>query len=129
MRILHWGDNRHNAPEEIWEALGRIDIALLPVDDSQHVMGFEMTASIIERLAPSVVVPHHYYIWDLVARSSTLLPAEPWVKRQPHHRIIDGPSASYTPDTLPESTPTIDYFGDHVAFDKRAWHESKGECG
>ena len=129
LRILHWGDNRHNPPEEIWNALGRIDIALLPVDDSQHVMGFEMTAAIMERLAPAVVVPHHYYIWDLVARSSTLLPAEPWVMRQPHHRVIGGPATVYTPETLPTDTPTIDYFGDHVAFDKPRWHDSKGEHG
>jgi L-ascorbate metabolism protein UlaG (beta-lactamase superfamily) len=39
MRIVHWGDNHHDPPEDIWKALGRIDIALLPVDGSQHVMG------------------------------------------------------------------------------------------
>ncbi len=126
LRILHWGDNRHNPPEEVWDALGRIDIALLPVDESQHVMGFERTAEIIERIKPSVVVPHHYYIWDVVARSSTLLPAEPWVKRQPHSRFIEGAYTSYMPQTLPSETPTVDYFGDNVAFDKKAWHESKG---
>ena len=126
LRILHWGDNRHNPPDDIWERLGKIDIALLPVDESQHVMGFQHTAEIIERLKPSVVVPHHYYIWDVVARSSTLLPAEPWVKRQAHTRFIEGAYTSYMAATLPTDTPTVDYFGDHVAFDKKAWHASKG---
>ena len=59
MRIVHWGDNRHDPPPEIWEALGRIDVALLPVDDSQHVMGFAMTEHIIETLRPHVVIPQH----------------------------------------------------------------------
>ncbi len=126
LRTLHWGDNRHNPPEDVWERLGRIDIALLPVDESQHVMGFEHTAEIIARLQPAVVVPHHYYIWDVVARSSTLLPAEPWVKRQAHSRFIEGAYTSYMAATLPSETPTVDYFGDHVAFDKKAWHASKG---
>ena len=78
-------------------------------------------AEIIERLKPSVVVPHHYYIWDVVARSSTLLPAEPWVKRQPKSRFIEGAYTSYMADTLPADGTTVDYFGDHVAFDKAKW--------
>ncbi len=127
VRILHWGDNRHNPPDEVWDGLGKIDIALLPVDESQHVMGFAQTAEIIERLKPAVVVPHHYYIWDVVARSSTLLPAEPWVKRQPKSRFIEGAYTSYMAGTLPTEGTTVDYFGDHVAFDKKAWHDNKGE--
>ena len=126
LRILHWGDNRHNPPEDVWEALGEIDIALLPVDDSQHVMGFPHTAEIIDRLKPAIVVPHHYYVWDLVQRQSTLLPAEPWISRQPHVRRLETATTHYDKATLPAETPTVDYFGDHVAFDKAVWHETKG---
>ena len=126
LRILHWGDNRHNPPEDVWEALGEIDIALLPVDGSQHVMGFPHTAEIIDRLKPAIVVPHHYYVWDLVQRQSTLLPAEPWVSRQPHVRRLETATTHYEKATLPADTSTVDYFGDHIAFDKAVWHETKG---
>lgn len=126
LRILHWGDNRHNPPEDIWQALGHIDIALLPVDESQHVMGFGYTQAIIDHLKPAVVIPHHYYIWDVVQRSSTLLPAEPWVKRQPYSRWLDSATTEYSKEALPTETPTVDYFGDHVAFDKTEWHRTKG---
>lgn len=121
LRILHWGDNRHDAPDHVWEALGRIDIALLPVDGSQHTMSHDMTASIIERLRPKVVVPHHYYIWDLTQRASTLLPADAWLEAQPNHRRLDGPVARYTRAGLEGQRPRFDFFGDHVAFDKLAW--------
>jgi len=124
LRILHWGDNRHDAPDHIWDQLGRIDIALLPVDGSQHVMSFDMTASIIARLQPKVVVPHHYYIWDLTQRASTLLPADAWVDRQPRARRIDGPATRYTASGLTGQATTIDFFGDHVAFDKLAWRKA-----
>jgi len=122
LRILHWGDNRHDAPGEVWEALGAIDIALLPVDGSQHVMSFAMTDEIIARLKPKVVVPHHYYIWDVVQRAATLLPADEWVSARPH-RIIGGPTQTYTREALAALTSptTVDFFGDHVAFDKLAW--------
>lgn len=125
LRILHWGDNRHDPPDDVWAALGRIDIALLPIDGSQHVMSFEMTASIIERLKPKVVVPHHYYIWDLTQRASTLLPADGWVASQPRSRTIGGATTTYTAAGLKGVETTVDFFGDHVAFDKLAWR--KGE--
>ncbi len=125
LRILHWGDNRHDAPEHVWKALGRIDIALLPVDGSQHVMSFEMTAAIIDRLKPNVVVPHHYYIWDVTTRGSTLLPADGWVDGQPRARKLTAPAIRYSASDLATREPTIDFFGDHVAFDKQAWRDGE----
>lgn len=125
LRIAHWGDNRHNPPEHVWAALGRIDIALLPVDGSQHVMSFDMVGAIIDRLQPKIVVPHHYYIWDLTQRASTLTPADDWVAAQPRSRKLDGPTTTYTKAGLAGMQTTVDFFGDHVAFDKLAWR--KGE--
>ncbi|MEM9097876.1 MAG: MBL fold metallo-hydrolase [Pseudomonadota bacterium] len=127
LRILHWGDNRHDAPEEIWARLGRVDILLMPVDDSQHVMGNPMVAEVIERVAPRIVVPHHYYTWNVVQRQSTLLPVEDWLSLQSQTQVrrLERAETAYTPETLPE-TLTIDYFGDHVAFDVAEWHRANG---
>ena len=124
LRILHWGDNRQDPPQHVWEMLGRIDIALLPVDGSQHVMSFKSTEAIIARLAPRVVIPHHYYIWDVVLRAATLQPADSWVKGRPH-RLLDGPRARYTTAGLAAqgAGTIVDHFGDHVAFDKVAWRK------
>jgi L-ascorbate metabolism protein UlaG (beta-lactamase superfamily) len=122
LRILAWGDNRHNPPDEIWRALGKIDIVLLPVDDSQHVMGFHQVDSIIETLKPRVVVPHHYYIFDVTVRQSTLQPADPWVTRQGENaRWLGGPTTTYTAEAIAELNGRVDFFGDHVAFDKSRW--------
>lgn len=125
LRILHWGDNRHNPPADIWARLGDVDIVLLPVDDSQHVMSFEMTDEIIRRLAPRVVVPHHYYTWNVVQRQSTLLPATKWLQGQPRVRPLAAAEVAYTRSGLPAET-TVDTFGDHVAFDVAAWHAANG---
>jgi L-ascorbate metabolism protein UlaG (beta-lactamase superfamily) len=125
LRILHWGDNRHDPPEHVWRQLGRIDIALLPADGSQHVMSYAMTTSIIERLRPKVVVPHHYYIWDVTHRASTLLAADAWVDAQPRGRRLSGPFARYTAAGLASEATTVDFFGEHVAFDKLAWRKAE----
>ncbi len=121
LRIVHWGDNRHNPPDNIWTALGTIDIALLPIDGSQHVMGHVHADSIIERLKPRVVVPHHYYIWDVLQRQSTLLPADDWVKSQGRVKRLRGPKRVYRVKDLDKLNRDVHFFGDHVAFDKDSW--------
>ena len=126
LRILHWGDNRHDAPDHVWKMLGRIDIALLPVDGSQHVMSFRSVEAIIERLKPRIVIPHHYYIWDVIQRGATLMPADAWVKARPH-RLLETGATVYSAAGLAalKAPVTVDFFGDHVAFDKSAWRRAK----
>ena len=60
LKILAWGDNRHNPPEEVWGAVNNVDIVLLPIDDSQHVISFPHAEEIIQRLNPSVIIPVSY---------------------------------------------------------------------
>ena len=122
LRIVHWGDNRHDPPPGIWDALGEIDIALLPIDGSQHVMGHAMAESIIDRLRPRVVIPHHYYIWDVLQRQSTLLPADAWVAARAAHERIGAPRRSYQRTDIRHLDRMGHFFGDHVAFDRDAWH-------
>mgnify|MGYP001307611642 FL=1 len=123
IRIVHWGDNRHNPPDDIWKALGAIDIAILPIDASQHVMGYVHVESIIERLNPRVVIPHHYYIWDVVQRQSTLQTAHDWVNSRETIENIGSSERVYHIAELEKLDRAIHYFGEYVAFDKAAWLE------
>jgi L-ascorbate metabolism protein UlaG (beta-lactamase superfamily) len=120
MRILHWGDNRHNPPEAVWDMIGDVDIVFLPADDSQHVMGYTMVDEIIARLQPKIVIPHHYFIVDVTQRQSTLLPPDQWLATQPVVRQLPAPEVAYTKDALPSNTE-VHCFGEHVAFDAEAW--------
>ena len=122
LRILAWGDNRHDPPDAVWRRLGRIDIVLLPIDQSQHVMGFVHVESIIERLQPRVVVPHHYYIDGLTTRQSTLQPADRWVRgRHAAARWIDAPAVTYSRQDIEHLAARVDFFGSNVAFDTGRW--------
>lgn len=123
MRLLHWGDNRHDPPDTVWAMLGRIDVALLPVDDSQHVMGYPMVESIIQRLNPRIVIPHHYYVEEVIQRQSTLLPATRWLESQGTVRKLAGPEVAYARAALPAGTE-VHSFGQHVAFDAEAWRNA-----
>jgi L-ascorbate metabolism protein UlaG (beta-lactamase superfamily) len=120
LRILHWGDNRHNPPPQVLERLGKVDILLLPVDQSRHVMGYQMGEQVIDSVRPHVVIPHHYYIFHVTQRQSTLMPADEWVERRPHERL-DGPTRVYNRATVADLDAVVHYFGEHVAFDTAAW--------
>jgi L-ascorbate metabolism protein UlaG (beta-lactamase superfamily) len=120
IRILHWGDNRHNPPEAVWDMIGEVDIVFLPADDSQHVMGNTMVDEVIARLNPKIVIPHHYFIVDVTQRQSTLLPPDKWLETQPTVRRLAAPEVAYTKEALPSQTE-VHCFGEHVAFDAEAW--------
>ena len=121
LKILAWGDNRHNPPEEVWAAVSDIDIVLLPIDDSQHVISFPHAEGIIERLSPSIIIPHHYYIFDVTVRQSTLQPADGWLKTQENVVRLTNSSVTYHPKDLINVDKRIDFFDGNVAFDKKKW--------
>jgi len=127
LRFLHWGDNRPDPTENVWQALGEIDVVLVPVDGSQHVMGYAAVESVIARLQPKAVVPHHYYIWDVVQRQSTLQTADWWVSQQPDAVWLDSPALTLTRSGLTDVQRQVHYFGPHVAFDPKAWREAAAD--
>jgi L-ascorbate metabolism protein UlaG (beta-lactamase superfamily) len=76
IRTLIWGDNRHNPPESVWAALGRIDLLTLPVDGSQHILSYDQADAIVDRLRPRAVVPTHYLCHATTITLSTLQSAD-----------------------------------------------------
>jgi len=125
LRILHWGDNRHNPADEVWQALGQVDVLLIPVDNSQHVLSHDNVDAIIDRLQPKITVPHHYYIWDVIQRQSTLMPVSNWLERH-SAQVSSMDSAIFTVDAdwHQQKGHRIVFFGDHVAFDSDLWRKS-----
>ena len=122
LRFLHWGDNRPNPPKDIWNKIGEVDIALLPVDGSQHVLSYGQIDSIVERLKPRLIVPHHYGIWDVTTRGSTLLPPDAWVKSRNDPLWAESGSARFTPAFVRKQSGRVFCFGERVAFEKPKPH-------
>ena len=118
MRILHWGDNRPDPPEGVWELIGDIDVALLPIDGSKHVMSYEQVERVATRLGARMIVPHHYYVWDIVTRGSTLLPPDEWVNGRAGSRWVGAGEVRLTRDEVRAVSGQALCFGDRVAFEK-----------
>ena len=125
MRILHWGDNRPNPPEEIWDAIGQVDIALIPIDGSEHVLSYDQIDSVRSRLQPHITIPHHYFIWNITHRASCLLPPDVWMKNQPNAKYTyKGEIVLRTEEVKSEKNLSL-CFGNEVAFSPKKELKSK----
>jgi L-ascorbate metabolism protein UlaG (beta-lactamase superfamily) len=82
VRYCHIGDNRHDIPENVLSQLGNVDVLMVTVDDSCHLLTFDQVTQLVSQLSPRVVVPMHYHIGGLTADTSTLEPPEAWLATQ-----------------------------------------------
>ncbi len=104
LTFLHLGDNRAHWPPEVTRAVGNIDVLLVTVDDSIHLLTYDEVDSLIHRLQPRIVIPMHYAIPGLTAPESGLLPPEQWLERQPAVRRLASHQAEISPAALPSQT-------------------------
>ena len=118
MRILHWGDNRPDPPESVWARIGHIDVALLPIDGSFHILSPMQIEAVIARLDAKLVVPHHYYISDVTTRGSTLLSPNQWVDARSGSIWASSGSIKLERQFVGSQRNRIFCFGEQVAFEK-----------
>ncbi|MGJ8609865.1 MAG: MBL fold metallo-hydrolase [Octadecabacter sp.] len=130
LRILHWGDNRPNPPEHVWDQIGQVDIALIPIDGSSHVLSYDQIAQVRERLAPRITVPHHYFVWNITHRASGLLPPDEWMSLQSNARFTGAGEVTLTTQQVKAEKDLALCFGTDVAFDPTAELAAKvGDVG
>ena len=103
VRYCHIGDNRHDMPVAVARAIGEIDVLMVTVDDSCHLLSYAQVDELINRLMPGVVIPTHYYIGGLTAVESTLRSAEGWLEAQNSVRFLGVSSINLAPDDIPKA--------------------------
>ena len=99
--FLHIGDNRAEWPDGVARAVGDIDVLLVTVDDSNHLLTYEQVDSLAQRLQPRVIVPMHYAIPGLHAGECELLPPEGWLARQRKVRRLESAQFEFANRNLP----------------------------
>lgn len=114
LRTLIWGDNRHNPPQEFWDAIGEIDILTLPVDGSEHILSYGQGDDIVSRLKPKVIIPTHYLSETTSYTLTTLKDADEWVKAQSSFKMLDSASLSLNVGEVSEMSNEFMYFGNHA---------------
>jgi len=103
IRFLHIGDNYIDWPEKVRSAVGKIDVLMLTVDDSCHLLTYPEVEALITTVKPRVVVPMHYQIPDLMPETTTLKPINEWLATRSGVRYLDSHSIALSRKDLPPS--------------------------
>ena len=112
IRIAHWGDNRAQPAPFVDQALQGVDILILPVDESLHLLSESDIDAAIERYKPKIVIPAHYRMKVASSVLTTLGTAEWWVAKQKDVVRMTDPSLELSPDTIAPYDGRVYYFGD-----------------
>ena len=114
IRTLIWGDNRHNPPQEFWDAIGQVDVLTLPVDGSEHILSYGQGDDIVSKLNPKVIIPTHYLNEVTSYTLTTLQSADDWVKAQQSYKMLDSASLSLEAGDVAGMDKEFMYFGNNV---------------
>ena len=111
LRILMWGDNRHNPNPHVLSQLTDIDVLTLPVDGSQHILSYEQGDEIVARIAPKIVIPTHYLCEGVSLTLTTLQTADEWVSSQKSKKSLSSGKLILRKDEVAGMRREFMYFG------------------
>jgi L-ascorbate metabolism protein UlaG (beta-lactamase superfamily) len=101
VRFCHLGDNRADVPEDVVRDVGSVDVLLVPVDDSSHLLRFWEVNQLVATFGPKIVVPVHYLAPGITDPASTLLACDGWLRTQPLVRRIGKDRVELDREALP----------------------------
>jgi L-ascorbate metabolism protein UlaG (beta-lactamase superfamily) len=115
IRIAHWGDNRAEPSAYAMKMLKDVDVLILPIDGSHHILSNAQVKKIIEQLNPKIVIPAHYHTVGASSVLTTLSNADEWVNSQPGAVKLDGSRLVLTPGDVKNLHARVYYFGNNFA--------------
>jgi len=109
LRIVHLGDNGPLREDTI-QALGRVDVLLMPIDSQFHILKADQIAAIRSRLSPPVLIPMHYRHEDLEtnpSRPEQLGGIDDWAKGEANVRYLTANKQDFSFASLPKKPEVL----------------------
>jgi L-ascorbate metabolism protein UlaG (beta-lactamase superfamily) len=103
LNVLHLGDLAHVPDQSTVEALGEVNIALVPVGAGQSLKA-SMAAEVIALIEPNYILPMHYAIPGL---SVKLDPVDKFLKEMGVSKVQEDDMLRVSAATLPEQPQVI----------------------
>lgn len=103
VRICHCGDLGHLLSDKEADAIGEIDVLLIPVG-GVYTINAEKAAVIVERLKPRVTIPMHYKTPVL---KFELEPVDEFLKHYSNYQQLETNTIQLTPETLDSYKPVV----------------------
>lgn len=103
IRLVHAGDLGHVLDKAAIEAVGRVDVLLVPVGGF-FTIDHKEAAAVVDQLAPRVVIPMHFKTDKI---DFPIAAVEPFLATQDTVERKDGSTLEVTGATLPEGRITV----------------------
>jgi L-ascorbate metabolism protein UlaG (beta-lactamase superfamily) len=103
IRLVHLGDLGHSLDAATVQAIGRVDVLLVPVGGF-FTIDHDQAAAVVEALAPRIVVPMHF---KTDKAGFPIAPVDPFLATQSSVERRAGSSLEVTKPTLPAERVTI----------------------
>ena len=98
--------------DHVLKALEGVDVLILAIDGSSHILSYNNIADVIARVKPKIVIPGHYYTKGASSVLTTLSDAEEWVAKQPNSVRLEISRLELDPAEVKNMTgTTVYYFG------------------
>ena len=115
IRIAHWGDNRPEPARHVMDALKGVDVLILPIDESHHILSEEQIRKIIDEIQPRIVIPAHYYTKGASSVLTTLSNADQWVGKQAKPVMLQSSRLVLNAEAIKAMRTQTHYFGYNFA--------------
>lgn len=112
LRIAVWGDNRPEPNPALDKALMNLDVLVLPIDGTEHILTIREVDAIIRKYKPRAVIPAHYLVHGAESVLSGLKTADAWVATQRDVHRVAGGELALAPGDLKSAEGRVYYFGD-----------------
>ena len=109
MRIVHLGDNGPLREDTI-QALGRVDVLMMPIDSQFHILKADQIAAIRNKLSPPILIPMHYRHDDIEthpSRPEQLGGIDDWAKGEANVRYLTANKQDFSFDSLPKTAEVL----------------------
>lgn len=117
LRILHWGDNRQNPPDWVWEKIGVVDVAIIAVSDDGHILNPQWADVVMAKTQAKIVIPSHYFVKGVnIPGPFGLNSALQWTTSH-EHTLLDSGTLTLSAAKVAKYKQHVMCFGDHVAFE------------
>jgi len=116
LRIAHWGDNRPKPAAHVLKALKGVDVLIIPIDESSHILDYKDISEIIAAIGPKIVIPGHYLTAGASSVLTTLGTAAHWTSQQKQVVKLTNSRLELDPAEVKALTgTTVYYFGANFA--------------
>ena len=104
LRICHWGDNGP-IDSAMVAILQDIDILLLPIDDTYHILKEDETKKVLAQLKPKIVIPMHYKIAALeptLGKPKNLGTIDKYIANHPNTTLVGSNTKIFDISMIPD---------------------------